>query len=101
MIAPLCRVEHDAEPTEGPAVVRYRDEEASRQTVERANLAADQRHAAAKAHRADAERVDRAHDLGFELGQPRIRIDVVDACETAALWRGRIPTCDRRQCTRR
>ncbi len=63
-------VEDDAQPPEGPAVVRHGDEKAGRQTVERAGLAANERNAPAKAHRAYAQRVHSAHDLGFEFCQP-------------------------------
>ncbi len=75
------RVERHAEAAKRPAVVRHRHEEARRQAVQRADLAADQRHAAAEPHRADAEHVDRPHDLGFELRQPRIGIHIVDRPE--------------------
>src|SRR5262249_13854281 len=71
-------VQDDAEAAEGPAVVGDGDEEARGQAIERADLAADQRDLAAEAHRADVEIVDRRHDRGFELGQPRIRVDVVE-----------------------
>ena len=74
-----------AEAAERPAVVGDRHEEARRQAVERADLAADERHLAAEAHRADVERVDRAHDRRFELGQPRIRIHVVERAEQLLL----------------
>ena len=94
-------VEHDAQTAERPAVVGDRDEEARRQPVERADLAADERDAAAESHRADAELVDLAHDRGFELGEPRIRIDVVERAEQLLLRVRRSPTCDRRRCRRR
>ena len=79
------RIEHHAEAAERPAVVRDRDEEARRQPVERADLAADERHLAAEAHRADLEVVHRRHDRRFELRQPRIRIDIVERAEQLLL----------------
>ncbi len=72
------RVEHDAKTTEGPAVVGDGDEEARGQPVQRAHLAPDQRHLAAEPHRPNLECVHRRHDRGFELGQPRIRIHIVE-----------------------
>jgi len=44
-------------------------------------LQADQRDLAAEAHRADVEVVDRRHDRGFDLREPRIRIHVVQRSE--------------------
>src|SRR5690349_20129985 len=71
------RVEHDPEAAERPAVVGNGDKEAGGQTIEHADLAADERRAPAKTHRADAELVDLAHDRRFELCKPRIGVDVV------------------------
>ena len=80
-----ARVEHDTEPPERPAVVGDRDEEAGRQPVQRADLAPDQRHLSAEAHRADLETVDVAHDARLEVSQPRIGIDVVERPEQLLL----------------
>src|SRR5215210_7468663 len=55
-------IEYDAEPAEGPAIVSHRDEETRRESVERADLAADQRHFAAKAHWSDVEGIHGRHD---------------------------------------
>ena len=85
MISPVFAVEHDAEPSIGPAVVGHRHEEARRQPIERADLAPDQRDAAAETHRADPELVHLAHDRGFELRQPRIGIHIVERSEQLLL----------------
>src|SRR4030095_903205 len=75
------RVERDAQTPERPAVVSHRDEEAGGQAIEYADLAADQRRVSAEAHRADAERVGRLHDVIFEFRQLRMRVGVVERAE--------------------
>jgi hypothetical protein len=75
------RVQHHAKAAERPAVVGDRHEEAGRQPVERADLAADKRDLAAESHRPDIEVVDRRHDRRLELREPRIGIDVVERAE--------------------
>ena len=80
-IAPVDASSSDAETPERPAVVGHRHEEARRQTVERGDLAADERHLPAEAHRADLEAVHRRHDRRFELRQPRIRVHIVERAE--------------------
>src|SRR5262249_52177869 len=70
-----------AETAECPAVVRDRYEKGCGQSIERADLAADQRHLTAKAHRADIEVVHRRHDRRFKFGQPRVRIHIVERPE--------------------
>ena len=72
------RVESDTKTTKGPAVVGNRHEEAGGQAVERRDLAADQRRAAAKPHRTDGELVGGRHDRCFELRQSAVGIDVVE-----------------------
>ena len=74
-------VERDAEAPERPAVVSHRHEEARGQAIERADLATDECHAAAKPHRADAQAVDRAHHRRLQTCEPRIGIDVVESPE--------------------
>ena len=74
-------VEHHPETPERPAVVRDRHEEAGRQPVERADLAADERNLAAEAHGADSQVVGGAHDGRLELRQPGIGIEVIQRPE--------------------
>ena len=78
-------VEHHAETAERPAVVGHRNEEAGGQPVEDADLAADQRHLAAEAHRAHAKRVHRPHDVGFEPGQPLVAVHIVERAKQLLL----------------
>ncbi len=78
-------VQHDAEAPERPAVVRDGHEEAGRQPVERADLASDERHFPAESHRADVEIVDARHDRRFDLGEPRVGIDVVERAKELLL----------------
>ena len=78
-------VEHHAETPERPAVVGDRHEEARRQAIQRADLAADQRHLAAESHRADVEVVHLGHDARFDRSEPRIRVDVVERAEQLLL----------------
>jgi hypothetical protein len=85
-----ARVEHDAEAPERPAVVGHGNEEAGGQTIERRDLAADERHAAAESHRADPEPIDLPHDRGFELRQARIGIAIVERAEQL-LFRRDVP----------
>src|SRR5215207_3179244 len=75
------RIERDTKATVGPAVVRNRNKEARRQSIERADFAADERDTAAESHRADAELVHLAHDRRLEIRKPRIRIHVVERTE--------------------
>ena len=77
--------EHDAETTEGPAVVGDGHKKARRQSIERADLAANQGHLAAKSHRTDVERIHRRHDRRLELTQPRIGIHVVQRAKELLL----------------
>ena len=79
------RVDDNAQAPERPAVVGHRHEEARREPVDRPDLAPDERHVAAKAHRPDAELVHRAHDRGFELGKLRIRVHIVERAEQLLL----------------
>ena len=72
------RIQRDAQAAKRPAVVCHRHEERSRETVEHADLAADERDVAAESHRADLEIVHGRHDRRLELRQPRIRIHVVE-----------------------
>ena len=78
---PGRRVEANAETAERPAVVGDRNEEARRQPVERADLAADQRRPSAEPHRPDGEPVGLVHDRRFELRQPRVRVGVIQGAE--------------------
>ncbi len=78
-------VDDDAQAPERPAVVRDRHEETGGQAVQRADLAADERRLALEAHRADAERVDGAHDVRFELGQHGLGVHVVERPEQLRL----------------
>ena len=79
------RVQRDAEAAEGPAVVGDGNEEARRQPVERADLAADQRRLAAEPHRPDRQLVGRVHDRVLDLREPRIRVRVVERAEQLLL----------------
>ena len=78
-------VEHEAQTAKCPAVVGDRDEETRRQPIDRADLAADERHPAAEPHRADLEIVHRRHDRCFDVGEPQVRIDVVERAEQLLL----------------
>jgi hypothetical protein len=71
------RVERDAQAPERPAVVSHRDEETRGEAIQDADLTADQRRVSAEAHRADAKRVGRLHDVILELRQLRMRVCVV------------------------
>src|SRR5918996_5731162 len=73
----ITGVEAYAQAAERPAVVRDRNKKAGWQSVEHADLAADQTDVAAKPHRADAKRVDRAHDGRLEFGETGVGIHIV------------------------
>ena len=53
------RIQHDAQPPERPAIVRHRHEKTRGQSIERRDLASDQRHLAAESHGADVQIVHR------------------------------------------
>ena len=78
-------IEDDAEAAEGPAIVRDRHEEACWQTIERGNLAANQRRPAAEPHRTDGQFVRRIHHRILDLREPRIGIHVVQCAEQLLL----------------
>ena len=50
-----------------------------------ADLAADQRHCPAEAHGTDAQGVHGPHDLGFERGEPLVRVHIVQRPEELLL----------------
>ncbi len=58
--------------------LRWRRVRRRRQAVDGANLAAEQRRAAAEAHRADAELVGGADDLFLQRGQFRVFVAVIE-----------------------
>src|SRR5215831_17817231 len=78
-------IQDHAETTEGPAVIRDRDEETGGQTIQRANLATDQRDFAAESHRSDVEGIHRRHDRRLELAQPAVGIHIVERAEQLLL----------------
>src|SRR5690606_3824294 len=59
----------------------HRDEEAGGNAVDRSDFAPQEGDVSAEAHGADAQLVGGFHDVGFQLGQIRIGIDVVHAAE--------------------
>ena len=85
VIAPLDASRLHAQPAERPALVGHRNKEARRQPIRRRDLASDQRNLSAESHRADADAVGFVHDFGFELGQLRDRIHIVERAEKLLL----------------
>ena len=80
-----CGVEPHAQPPERPALVSHRNEEAGWKPVGRGDLAADQRDGPAESHRSYADAVRLAHDPGFEFGQNRVGVDVIERAEQLLL----------------
>src|SRR5262245_52770177 len=70
-------VQNYTQTTERPAIISHRYEVTRRKTVEHTDLAADQCYPSTEAHGADAECIGGLHNIVFQPGQLRIRVDIV------------------------
>src|SRR5262245_13624658 len=78
-------VQHNAKPSEGPAVVSNRNKEAGRQSVQHANFATNERYSPAKSHSSDSERIACWNNVAFRLSQLTPRIDVAEGAKSLLL----------------
>src|SRR5262245_29856435 len=74
-------VQHNAKPSEGPAVVSNRNNEAGRQSVQHPHFSPTDRYSPAKSHCSDSQSIGCCHNVGFQLSQLRVRIDVVEGAK--------------------
>src|SRR2546427_13172633 len=77
-------IQHNSSAAIGPAHVRYRYKERSRQAVQLPDLAAANSKLPGESHRPDIQRIGLSHDPRFKLGQHRIRACIVNVSQELA-----------------